>query len=82
MSKIYQYKDKVYCEKNLPGREDYGGGLYELFLALKQDGKAYEKTTYILEYDDGCICDQVECEEYEDLINDCCEDLVIGETEQ
>ena len=76
MSKIYEFKGKVYCEDDLSlERENYGGDLFWLFAALERNKLAYEQVTYIgKEYD--------EYEDYEDLIDTECEDMVIGETEQ
>jgi hypothetical protein len=72
--KIYEYKGKHYCEEDLSlTDDDYAGDLYDLYWKLREDGKAYERTSYYTEGSSSTYC------EAEELVEEEFADLVIGE---
>ena len=74
-NKIYEYEGKHYCDKDLSMSDDlYDGDLDFLFFAMQKDGIADEVTYYHMF--DGDYYESVS-----DLIENECEDLVIGEIE-
>lgn len=65
VSKRYEYSGKIYCEDNLSKEVDnYGGGLYDLYLALLHDNWVKEKNVTYYYTMDG----PYDYESYEDLI--------------
>lgn len=72
--KIYEYKGKHYCEEDLSlTDDDYAGDLYDLYWKLREDGKAYERTSYYTEGSSSTYC------EAEELVEEEFANLVIGE---
>lgn len=48
--KKYEYNGKIYCNEDLSCKiENYGGGIYDMYLELKKEGEAHENTTYYKE---------------------------------
>lgn len=63
MNKKYEYNGKIYCENDLSLEIDnYGGDLYDLYLALSHDDLANDVTYYYVT--DGTN----DYESYEELI--------------
>lgn len=81
VSKRYEYSGKIYCEDNLSKEVDnYGGGLYNLYLALSHDHLTNEKNEENVTYYyamDGAY----DYENYYDLIELEFADLEVNEYE-
>lgn len=44
---VYEYKEKIYCEKDLSMKDDrYAGDLFDLYWELKEEGICCEQTIY------------------------------------
>ena len=78
MKKIYEYNDKIYCEKDLSETHDnYGGDLYDLYWDASHGdlrGTLCDTTLYYSAYNPETIYDSAE-----ELVEDYFEDSVIGE---
>lgn len=74
MSKIYEYGDKIYCDKDLSEEYDnYGGDLYDLYWDASHGdlrGTLCEATLYYSEYNPETTYDSAE-ELVEDFFDDC-----------
>ncbi len=45
--KVYEYKEKIYCEEDMSMFDDrYAGDLFDLYWELKNDGICSEQTIY------------------------------------
>lgn len=72
--KLYEYKGKIYCEKDISlENDDYVGDLYDLYWELKKDGKCDETTMYYTSTDCGKTYSEAE-----EMIDAEFSDLVIG----
>lgn len=75
--KVYEYKGKLYCDKDLSLTNDnYNGDRYDLYFELRDDCKASEDTTYR-----GGSYENV-YDSIEELIDEEFTDLCIGEVEE
>lgn len=75
--KIYEYDNRIYCEKDLSETDGrYGGDLCDLFNELDKDHKATSYTIYMVEGGERAYDDP------EELIEEEFDDLCIGETEE
>ena len=75
--KIYEYKDCIYCDKDLSETEDrYAGDLFDLFCELEKEYKTTSYTIYTVEGGERTY------DGPEELIEEEFDDLCIGETEE
>ena len=77
MAKVYEYKDKHYCEIDTSLKDDdYGGDLYDLYWELRKEGALCESTVYYSAYNPEEVYDTAE-----ELVEHELEDYVIGEVQ-
>ena len=76
--KIYGYKGKIYCEKDISlENDDYAGDLYDLYWELRKDRKCNETTVYY------AGSDGVETySEAEEMVEEEFSNLVVGEIKE
>lgn len=75
--KIYEYDNRIYCEKDLSETDGrYGGDLWDLFNELEKDHITTSYTIYTVEGGERTY------DEPEELIEEEFDALCIGETEE
>lgn len=75
--KIYEYDNRLYCEKDLSKTDErYAGDLFDLFFELEKEHKTTSYTIYTVEGGERAY------DSPEELVEEEFDDLSIGETEE